>query len=69
MKKKYYVNSNPQVGGEHEVHTETCIFLPSQENRTYLGEFEYCEGAVSAAKRFYYNVDGCFYCASGCHQK
>jgi hypothetical protein len=69
MKKKFYVNSKPQESGEHEVHTETCIFLPSQQNQIYLGEFEYCEAAVLAAKSFYYNVDGCFYCSSTCHRE
>jgi len=39
--KKYYVNTNAQSNGDHEVHDENCEFLPKPENRRYLGEFYY----------------------------
>ncbi len=34
--KHYYVNKNPQIRGEHEVHSSDCIYLPTLENRQYL---------------------------------
>jgi len=66
---KYYVNKKAQSGGEHEVHTTGCSFLPAQENRVYLGEFNSCGPAVTEAKKHYSNVDGCFYCSNACHTK
>ncbi len=34
---KYYVNSNAQSNGDHEVHVETCSHLPSALNRVDQG--------------------------------
>ena len=39
--KHYYVNKNPQIRGEHEVHSSDCIYLPTLENRQYLGYFRF----------------------------
>jgi len=39
---RYYVNKNAQTNGDHEVHTETCTWLPDVENRLYLGNFTSC---------------------------
>jgi hypothetical protein len=36
---KYYVNKNAQSNGDHEVHKESCSYLPNLENRIYLGVF------------------------------
>lgn len=67
--KLYYVNKKPQIGGEHEVHSSDCIYLPALENRQYLGYFNSCGEAVKEARRFYANVDGCYYCCPQCHTK
>ena len=67
--KHYYVNKNPQIRGEHEVHPSDCIYLPTLENRQYLGYFNNCAEAVKEARKFYANVDGCFYCCPQCHTK
>lgn len=32
MYQYYYVNKNEQPNGDHEVHTGSCIYLPSVEN-------------------------------------
>ncbi len=66
---KYYVNKNAQPTGEHEVHEETCSYLPSPNNRKDLGEFSSCHGAVQRAKELYSNVDGCYYCCKPCHTR
>ena len=66
---KYYVNKNPQTGGEHEVHQSTCSYLPEAENRIYLGDFSNCKDAIKEAKNHYDDVDGCYYCCNSCHTK
>ncbi|MFD7308242.1 hypothetical protein [Promicromonospora sp. NPDC059942] len=44
-----------------------CSYLPSPANRINLGSFSSCRGAVAAAKRYYNDVNGCYYCAKDCH--
>ncbi len=63
----YYVNKNAQANGDHEVHTSGCTWLPNQENRIYLGDFTSCRDAVIAAKRYYIQVNGCYFCSNFCH--
>jgi len=66
---KYYVNENPQTTGEHEVHKANCSYLPEYPNRKYLGEFANCADAVREAKKYFNNVDGCYYCSNECHTR
>ncbi|PPT36228.1 hypothetical protein XarjCFBP7653_17265 [Xanthomonas arboricola] len=63
----YYVNNKSQPTGEHEVHKESCIHLPT--DRINLGVFFNCKDAVAAAKSYYSNVDGCFWCSRDCHTR
>lgn len=65
----YCVNKNAQDTGEHEVHTYNCNYLPKEENRIYLGSFSTCHGAIEEAKKYYSNVDGCYYCSKECHTR
>jgi len=64
----YYVNKNPQINGDHEVHAATCWFLPTADNRLLLGEFAACADAVREAEKYYLQSDGCAFCCSGCHK-
>ncbi len=64
---RYYVNKNAQPNGDHEVHTSTCNWIPNSENRIYLGEFLFCSSAVSEARRYFKQCNGCYYCANACH--
>jgi hypothetical protein len=64
---RYYVNKNAQANGDHEVHVPTCSFFPASENRVYLGEFSSCHTAVTEAKKYYNQVNGCYYCCGACH--
>lgn len=64
---KYYVNKNKQSNGDHEVHTENCIYLPNIDNRKYLGEFSNCADAVKEAKKTYSQSNGCKTCSNSCH--
>lgn len=66
---RYYVNKKPQPSGEHEVHRQGCSYMPSEENRRYLGDFVSCNGAVREAKKIYPNSDGCYYCSRECHTR
>ena len=63
----YYVNSNAQDTGDHEVHESTCSYLPSPQNQVYLGHFATCAGAVQAAKKTYPQSNGCLWCSPACH--
>ena len=66
---RYYVNTNAQSTGEHEVHKDGCHKMPELQNRIYLGYFSDAKEAVSGARRYFSNVDGCYYCASEAHRK
>jgi len=46
----YYINSNEQENGDHEVHTTGCPHPPNEENRGALGSFISCSQAVAVAK-------------------
>lgn len=67
---EYCVNQNAQPGSnDHEVHDlasdKNC--LPEVQNRISLGWFSSCSGAVTEAKKYYSDVNGCYYCANDCH--
>lgn len=63
----YYVNRNEQSNGDHEVHTGGCTFLPRIENRISLGFFAACRAAVTEARKYYRQVNGCYFCSRDCH--
>ncbi len=65
--KQYYVNKKAQPNGDHEVHESSCSFLPSEENRSYLGIYSNCKDAVKKAKEDYSKANGCYYCSNDCH--
>lgn len=65
--KYYYVNKEQQNNGDHEVHNEDCRFLPSIQNKLYLGVFTTCKDAVKEAKKHYDQVNGCYFCSNECH--
>ncbi len=65
----YYVNRHPQEGGEHEVHNVHCERKPLVEHRQLLGDFINCQEALKAAKKYYREVDGCYYCCPDCHRR
>lgn len=67
---KYCVNRQAQSGsGDHEVHNldvaKGC--LPDLVNRLDLGFHASCGSAVAMAKQYLGDVNGCYYCANGCH--
>ena len=63
----YYVNTQAQTNGDHEVHKDGCNFAPNATNRKYLGEFELCVPAVQEARKHFQKVNGCYFCARPCH--
>jgi hypothetical protein len=63
----YYVNKRAQSNGDHEVHTASCRYLPSENDRRFLGDFSNCADAVREAKRYYPQSNGCRFCATACH--
>jgi hypothetical protein len=65
--KKYYVNDRAQYNGDHEVHDDDCRYLPFSNNRTYLGQFSNCRSAVTEAKKYHKQANGCKTCSNECH--
>lgn len=65
----YYLNKNTQPTGEHEIHKASCKFLPHMSNCIRLGYFYRAYDALIAAKKYYNNVDGCYYCSPEIHKK
>ena len=65
---KYYVNTNAQPTGEHEVHKEGCYRMPELQNRIYLGYFLNANDAVREARKYFNKVDGCYYCSPEAHR-
>ncbi len=63
----YYVNTQAQTNGDHEVHNSSCSFLPLPQNRLYLGDFDGCWKAVVEARKHYAKSNGCFFCSNACH--
>ena len=65
---RYYVNTQSQPNGDHEVHREdNCRTPAAPQNRQALGEHASCHGAVQAARRYYRQVNGCAHCSPVCH--
>lgn len=59
----YYVNDNAQAdSGQHEVHKDSCSYLPIIRSKTYLGIYVYSSEALKKAKTIYVTADGCAYC-------
>lgn len=67
MASRYYVNTEAQSNGDHEVHKDGCAWMPAEKNRKSLGEFDSCEGAVTEAKKTYPTANGCKHCSNDCH--
>lgn len=63
----YYVNKRAQSNGDHEVHKAGCSFMPDEENRKFLGNYDNCYDAVREAKKTYPQSNGCYYCCKECH--
>jgi hypothetical protein len=63
----YYIDTNVQDNGDHEVHKSNCTFMPVQQHRLFLGDFNNCQDALKEAKKtFPTTADGCPYCCPDC---
>ena len=65
----YYVNTQAQANGDHEVHQSSCEHQPALAHRHFLGAFDTCVEAVRAAKKIYPTADGCYWCSNACHKR
>lgn len=65
----YYINTNAQANGDHEVHSDPCSYMPNTSNRVDLGFHANCQSAVIDAKSRWPNarINGCYYCSKACH--
>jgi hypothetical protein len=69
MKKTYFVNTNAQGNGDHEVHEDGCDWLKKVFTPKYLGQYDNCKPAVAEAKKTYSTANGCKYCCPSCHTR
>ena len=67
MYRRYYVNTNVQPNGDHEVHHQDCLFLPGANNHEYLGAYNNCQDAVRESRKRYRQTNGCYHCCGACH--
>lgn len=65
--KRYCVNNIAQSNGDHEVHTMTCSYVPS--DRKDLGWHNNCASAVVVAQNYYKKSNGCYWCSRECHTR
>lgn len=66
----YCVNKQAQANGDHEVHDLSfgaCNRLPLSLNQLALGYHANCQSAVRAAKLYYAQSNGCYYCCPACN--
>lgn len=65
----YYVNTDAQSTGEHEVHQIDCNHGPAADKRRSIGWYSSCSSAIEQAKKLYMKVDGCYFCSNACHNQ
>ncbi len=63
----FYVNTNAQPNGDHEVHRDNCPTPALPHNRLNLGYHSSCVEAVRLAKETYRRANGCKNCNPSCH--
>jgi hypothetical protein len=63
----FYVTDVARDNGDHEVHESGCKYMPAERNRTPLGYFTTCQGAVQEAGKHHRQVNGCAWCSPACH--
>lgn len=63
----YYVNNEPQLNGDHEVHKEGCYWLSKIISKRDLGNHSSCHSAIRSAKYIYATANGCITCSGECH--
>lgn len=70
MSEFYYFNENTDKNGNHEVHKESCSYLPDVANRKLIGLADDCKEAIKKAKQEHplKSFDGCYYCSYQCHK-
>jgi hypothetical protein len=64
---EYFVNTNAQPNGDHEVHVTGCGHFPHPSNARSLGYFTNCKDAVRESKKLYPKSNGCYFCTNECH--
>lgn len=69
MSEFYYFHNTVDDKGNHEVHAESCSYLPNAYNRTMIGYERSCSDAIDRAKQEhpFKSFDGCYFCCRPCH--
>ena len=66
----YFFNIHEDDKGNHEVHVESCAYLPELKNRKLIGFRQDCKSAIADAQKEYpdFKFDGCYFCCRECHR-
>lgn len=59
----YFVNNASLPDGHHEVHTMGCRCMPV--DKSYLGDFEFAEDALTEARKDFPKTSTCERCGDG----
>ncbi len=62
MLENYYVDKKKKENGQHEVHKDWCIDIPSPDQQLFLGSFRTDKLAVEEATFFFGKVCACTKC-------
>ena len=63
----YYVNTDSNNNGKHEVHKLGCDYFPI--NSTYLGPFIDLQDALAKARQYCPEAEGCHTCCAPRHRR
>ena len=63
---RFYIENDPNLHGECEVHREYCKVLLSAQNVKYIGLFDGCQAALVAARMIHPKAIGCLSCSGEC---
>lgn len=65
---RYFVHTETDDEGDHEVHKPDCDWLPKPSHRVDLGEHSHCSSAIEEAERRGFRpANGCYHCNEECH--
>ncbi|MEP1086918.1 hypothetical protein [Algoriphagus sp.] len=62
--KFFYLSSNPNESGQHEVHDRDCVLIPDSYDRDYLGPYNTGNEALRKAQTMKTEVGLCKHCCN-----
>jgi len=63
----FYLSKDLNQNFEHEVHKESCLFLPNKTENIALGKFKSPKEAFKSGKKIIDKINGCYWCCKEIH--